>query len=400
MLRLIIQNLKKRKIQTASVFMAVMISAAVVLALSLVYTGVSQGISTSEARMGADIVVVPAGTENLIEEKALLFSGAPVSIYMVEGVEDIIGDVQGTEAVTSQFYGQTLAASCCSTGDERRLIGYDPETDWLIKPWTDKEFDGMLEPDEIIIGSKVTGFEDGAGKVLGRDMTVASVMDPSGTSLDYSIIVAMDTAREFAAGIKGYENCWERYGNPDTLISAVLVKTGENNKVSVANEIEMRGNFECITSSSVLRDIQKQMKVIFSIMLGAAVLLVLASVFQLFARFYSMAWDRKAELGLYRAMGASEGYIRKLIMGEVFIIITSGSVAGIAVGAALYKLIIKVMSQETVFPFIEPSVHSIFAIILMLSVSACVLGYIAVWVPVRQIKKIDPSIAMQKGDID
>ena len=69
-------------------------------------------------------------------------------------------------------------------------------------------------------------------------------------------------------------------------------------------------------------------------------------------------------------------------------------------GAALYKLIIKVMSQETVFPFIEPSVHSIFAIILMLSVSACVLGYIAVWVPVRQIKKIDPSIAMQKGDID
>ena len=86
MLRLIIQNLKKRKIQTASVFMAVMISAAVVLALSLVYTGVSQGISTSEARMGADIVVVPAGTENLIEEKALLFSGAPVSIYMVEGV--------------------------------------------------------------------------------------------------------------------------------------------------------------------------------------------------------------------------------------------------------------------------------------------------------------------------
>ena len=61
------------------ILISVLISAAVLFAMFLLYNGVSDGIDTSEQRMGADIVVVPGEAEELLDETDLLFTGAPFS---------------------------------------------------------------------------------------------------------------------------------------------------------------------------------------------------------------------------------------------------------------------------------------------------------------------------------
>ena len=129
MLKLILQNLEKRKIQSVSTFLAVLISVAVLFALFLLYNGVSSGIETSRERMGADIVVVPRGVESLMDDTELLFTGAPATIYMSEDAASVISKIDGVERTTVQFYGQTLNSACCSTGAEQRIIGYDASTD-------------------------------------------------------------------------------------------------------------------------------------------------------------------------------------------------------------------------------------------------------------------------------
>ncbi|MCB6993584.1 ABC transporter permease [bacterium 210820-DFI.6.37] len=400
MLKLIVQNLEKRKIQTASIFLAIVISTAVLFSLLLLYDGVSKGIETSGKRMGADIMVVPSEVEGMIEETDLLFTGVPTTIYMSEDVESIIADVKGVEATTVQFYGQTLGSACCSTGTEQRIIGYDAESDWIIKPWINQSLSGELGENEVIIGCNVGGFEDGEGMLLGRKTRAVAVLEPSGTNLDFSILVNLDTARSFSKEIEGYDHFWEKYGQPEELISAVMVKTTEDKKASVANLIELKGDFKCITSSDVLGNLQNQMKVIFIIMLGAGILLGVASVFQLFARFYSMAWERKSELGLYRAMGASERDLKILILGEALLITSIGSIAGLTAGAGLYNLLLWLLVEETGFPFITPSFLTILLDVTILIILACLVGYLAVLAPLRQIGRIDPSIAMRKNDID
>lgn len=400
MFKLIFQSIDKRRIQSVSIILAVVISSAVIFALFLSYSGVSDGIEKSRTRMGADLIVIPAEAELSADDGELLFTGAPMTVYMSKGVEKAVSEIKGVEKTTVQFYGQTLNSACCSTGAEQRIIGYDAASDWVIDPWAESSIDGALKADEMVIGCNVGGFESGEGSLLGHKMKVAAVLEATGTSLDSSILINIDTARKFSEETDGYEHFWDKYGKPGSLISAVLVKTEEGKKNSVKNLIEMKGNYKCIVSGDVLSEVQEQMKIIFMIMLSACILMCFAAVFQLFARFYSMAWDRKAELGLYRALGASERDLKKIIYGEAGILMGTGTAVGIGLGALLYRLLISLMMKGSAFPFIEPPAAAVICGILIIAGAAAVISWIAVIVPLRQIGKIDPSLAMQKTDID
>lgn len=399
MLKLILNNIGKRRIQSVSILISVLISAAVLFAMFLLYNGVSDGIDTSEQRMGADIVVVPGEAEELLDETDLLFTGAPATIYMDRDAVGKISDIKGITGITTQFYTQTLSSACCSTGNEQRIIGYDPETDWIIKPWVDSNISDMGEND-IVTGCNAGGFESGEGVLLGHKVNVAAVMEPTGTSLDSSILVHIDKARQFSEEAEGYGHYWEKYGEPDELVSAVMIRTTPERRNAVANLIEMRGDYKCIKSSGILEEIQKQAKTVFLLMLGAALLLCFASVFQLFARFCSMAWDRKAELGLYRALGASENYLRKLILGEAVLLTGTGAVAGTAAGYGMYRTLVSMLVEQSGFPFIEPGAAVICSGGAAVIAAAVITGCIAVALPLHQAGRIDPSAAMQKTDID
>ena len=145
------------------ILISVLISAAVLFAMFLLYNGVSDGIDTSEQRMGADIVVVPGEAEELLDETDLLFTGAPATIYMDRDAVGKISDIKGITGITTQYYTQTLSSACCSTGNEQRIIGYDPETDWIIKPWVDSNISDMGEND-IVTGCNAGGRHDTEGR--------------------------------------------------------------------------------------------------------------------------------------------------------------------------------------------------------------------------------------------
>lgn len=400
MFHLILQHLDKRRTQTVSTVLSVLLTVAVVFALILVWSGVSKGIQTSQERMGADIVAVPEEVREMMSDSELLFTGAPVASYMDEDVIKKIQNMNGVEKVTAQFYGQTLNAACCSTGREQRIIGFDPETDWIIRPWMDRELNRSLDEDEVIIGSDVGGFEDGKGTVLGEKFRLAGVLDPTGTGLDNSILADMETVRRLSKETEGYEHYWEKYGDPGGLVSAVMIKTSEDSKTGAANVIEMQDGLAAVSSADVLGDIQGRMSMIFRIMVGAGILFVIAMIVTLFGRFWTMAWDRKAELGLYRALGASEKDLKKLILGEAVTITLAGSLAGLLIGGGIYMLLVRLLMDGEVFPYAAPSAGLVFLTALGMVVFAGLIGCLSAIRPLGQIRKIDPSLAMEKSDID
>ena len=113
-----------------------------------------------------------------------------------------------------------------------------------------------------------------------------------------------------------------------------------------------------------------------------------------------MAWDRKAELGLYRALGASENYLRKLILGEAVLLTGTGAVAGTAAGYGMYRTLVSMLVEQSGFPFIEPGAAVICSGGASVIAAAVITGCIAVALPLHQAGRIDPSAAMQKTDID
>jgi putative ABC transport system permease protein len=67
MFTIIRQSLQKRWIQSVSTLFAVAVSVSILFALYLLYQGITTGLSTSENRMGADLLVVPADARDLLD---------------------------------------------------------------------------------------------------------------------------------------------------------------------------------------------------------------------------------------------------------------------------------------------------------------------------------------------
>lgn len=228
MFRIIRYGISRRWVQSLSTLLAVTVSVAILFALYLLYSGVSLGLDSGRKRLGADLLVIPG--DAWVEPESILFTGAPMNMYMDADLENKVSHIPGVSHVSSQFFTQTLNADCCSLASATRLIGFDPKSDSLILSLLQNKRDLNPARDEIIIGAKIDGVRGGSARVLNRDFRIAAALEPTGTTLDYSILMPMDSAR-LLAGDKEQRYLavyWETYGPPDRLISAMLVQTDQD----------------------------------------------------------------------------------------------------------------------------------------------------------------------------
>ena len=300
-----------RKVLTASVVLAVAVSVMALFALGLTYGGVQQGVRASAERGGAQIMVVPRDAAADVSDAALLFTGAPAPVYFPVSTAEAIREVDGVGRATTQFFSQTLNESCCSTAGATRLIGVDFARDWTVQPFSGRDLSVGLADDEVILGADVGGDVGDRLSLLGRTFTIVEKLEPSGADLDDSLLLAIDTARSLSEENLGLSYLWDKYGAPGDLVSCVLADLDGTADASVVlNRINALDGVYAFQRSGVVEASQKQLETVFLILLGAGVLMLASTLVQLFARFYSCVWERKSELALYRAMGASKGQLR------------------------------------------------------------------------------------------
>jgi putative ABC transport system permease protein len=399
MLTIIRHSLVRRWVQSLSTLTAVLFSVGIFFAIYLLYLGVSLGLDTGKRRLGADLLVIPA--DSIVEPETLLFTGQPYNVYMNRDVEERIARVPGVKRTTPQFFAQTLNETCCSLVGATRLIGFDQKSDWLVLSWIKRLPGGGLAPDQVMVGSAVQGFSGQSATILKNKVRVAAVLEPTGTSLDYSVLMPIDATRELVKAIPYFKVFLGTNSDASGSISAVLVDVDDDfDTAKVVKAIERTGKVRVIQASVVLQRIKDQMDVLFLVMLCAGVLATISSIIQLFARFFTLAWDRKGEWGLYRALGATRRDLRLLIAGEALVLTLGGIISGLALGYFLYSKILVLLQRQQAFPLIEPSSADIVTGILYISGTFILLGIIAALIPGIRCAKIDPSSAMALGDID
>ncbi len=400
---LILHSLKMRKVQTVSVALSVVLSVAISLTLCLVYGGVTQGIELSGQRGGAQIMVIPDSAEKYVSDTELLYTGVPAPMYMDAGIVDEIASMEGVEQASAQFFSQTLNQSCCSATGETRLIGVDFSTDFVVTPLLPEGFSGQgLADDEVVVGCRVDGIVDGIITIVGKKYKVVATLAETGADLDSSIVADIDTARAISRSTAGYESYWEKYGDPDTLVSCIMINATDDDELyaRLLNKLNLTEGIAFVEHSETAERAQVQLQSVFALLVGAAIIMVAVSLLQLFARFTSCVWDRKSELALYRALGASKADLKRLIGGEMAVIMGGGLVIGIILGFALYEGLIALLLDSLSFPFVGLGVGPVVVLILIIAAVFAAMAVAAIAWPLRQIGRIDPSLAMQQGDID
>lgn len=403
MKHLVAHSLKMHKIQTASVVVSIALSVMLITTFGLVYGGVQQGIETSKARGGADVMAVPTDAMQYIDETELLYTGAPAPVYMDESIVDEIESVNDDIRVSPQFYGQTLDSGCCSTTGETRLIGIDPNTDFVVSALASEKAIASLDGDSVIVGSAVGGVANDTLTIRGTKYCVVATMAETGTGFDSSIVADIDLVRDISRNLEGYGHYWEKNGDPATLVSCVMVDVPDKDSstlTAVKARISLSGEATPLIRSEIADKSTAQLQSAFFLLLISAAIMAAITLLQLFARFYSSVWDRKKELALYRAIGASKSDLRKLIVLEIEALVVAGLICGIVLGFAAQSVLLGVMQEGLAFPYVPLDAIESAAIVMATIAAIEVVSLLSVIAPLRQIERLDPSAAMQQGDID
>ncbi len=398
---LILHSLKMHKVQTVSVTLSVALSVMALFALVLVYGGVQAGVELNSERGGAQIMLVPTEAAAEMSGENLLFTGAPASYYLSSDVAERVAETEGVARTSEQFYGQTLEESCCSVSTASRLIGVDFSTDWTVQPFAHIEIGDHLASDEVIVGSGASGEIGQTIMLLGNKYTVVDKLEPTGSGLDLSIMLDIDSVRKICKESAGLEYLWKKYGDPNNLVSCILVDCADD--ADYDRLVVRLGNIDgvrVLERSELVSESQAQLQTVFTILLGAGVLMLVTMLVQLFARFYSCVWDRKSELALYRAVGANRGQLRALIGGEVGTIVAIGLIVGLVLGVALYHVLITMLQSGASFPFVGLSIGAMVGVAAVFIVAFALIALAAIAMPLSQLGRLEPSLVMQQGDID
>ncbi|WP_199884052.1 ABC transporter permease [Anaerosinus massiliensis] len=399
MMHLILKSLWHRRVQNIALLCSIAVGICMVFSVALVQYGVSEGMEKAKQRLGADLLVVPDSAT--IEPGEILYGGSPQNIYMEKDIEQKIATIAGVKRVTAQFYSQTLDEECCNIGEPVRLVGFDPETDWLVQPWLKNIGKLQLENDEVIVGAKASGFSSQKIFILGKIFRVAAVMEPSGTGMDQSILMNIEEARALAGKSASLQEVFDVQGAPIDLLSAVLVETeADANVSSVRKQIEAIDNVHAFSAVETKQQIYGQIVILTGLLLAVAFLTMLVSLIQLFSRLYSLILERQSEFGLYLALGAVPKTILTIIITEAVLLCGIGSLAGLVLGYGLYVWLIDFIMVHQAFPFVYSNAATVVLLGAGIFGAWTLIGAIAALIPAYRSSHIEPNSVMVRGEYD
>lgn len=400
MFSLIWKNIARRRIQSVLTITITALTIMIFVMVMGIFQVVTQGLELSRERLGADAILVPKYAS--ASGSDLLFTALPENIYMDADILEQAKQLEGVEAMTPQFYNQTLDLSCCDAGTTRRIVGYDSETDFILTPYLEEAGKQNVDAGEIILGSNFPPELLGQNyMLLGRKFTIVNLLQPTGSGMDDIYFMDIDSARKMCLESPEIARNW-RDEDPFTKISVIMVKFAPGTDADAfVHQVEDSGlDCRAVLTSDTISVLQHQleaiMKVLFVLWAAALVIAVLA----LTGRFNALAKERKKEIGLLRAIGLTKSKVFFLIIGETGAMALMGGILGSGIALLCMGPAIELLRDAFT---LSPSVWSDSMAVLCGGtgvVLAVLLGFLASMAPALKSAAMDPQSAITQGEVN
>ena len=308
----------------------------VLLSSFIFKTSLKNGIKGIQDRIGADLMIVPEGYETKAE--SVLLYGSPDYFYMDRNVEESVRKTDCWKNVTSQVYLTSVSESCCDFPVQ--IIGFDPESDFIVKNWAKNKFkisERVGEREIFFAGSNVN-VEKGKVRFFDSTHKITASLSKSGTGVDNVIYTDIDTlekifkdAKQKGFGFIAGENLREK-------VSVIFVKIKDGVapdsaalkiKNAVYEDFGDKVKIQIIQGEKFVSVLVERLSSIL-IFINASAFLVFVIAFLSLAVVFSLSFnERVREFSILRVLGADSFKLRSIIFNEAFIIGTAGSFTGI-----------------------------------------------------------------------
>ncbi|HLF26310.1 MAG TPA: FtsX-like permease family protein [Anaerolineae bacterium] len=395
LLGFVVRNIAGSKFKSWVVGLCAAIMAGFVIATTLVLGGARESLNLALERLGADIIVVPAGAESKVENAFLM--GAPVTAWMPRSTLDEIASIPGVETVSPQLFLATLRGATCCSMPEMFLIAYEPETDFTLRPWLVKNLKDGLQLGEAIGGSFVylpLGTEK--IKIYGYDVDLQGNLSPTGTGLDQSMFFTFETAREIAR--LSYMQAERPLEIARDSISAALIKIEPGaNPAGIVSEIQARlPGVTPIESSRLFQTQREQMSALLNSIVALLVITWLLALILTGLVFSIAVNERKREIGVLRALGASRKSVVQSLLGEALLVALAGGAVGIGLATLTIWLFRNLIIQIMRVPFLFPGPLALSVLIAEALGLALVGVTLSALLPALRISFQEPAVTMRE----
>ena len=352
-----------------------------------------RGVSSLSARLGADMLVVPQGEGKKIEN--VLLRAQPSTFYLDEKFVDIVREVPGSSAVSGQLFVSSLAAQCCTV--QVQLIGFDPKTDFVVRPWLREALRRPLSDDEIIVGHYIVGEVGSTLTFFDQPFKIVGQLEQSGMGFDSSVFMTMKAARAL-----GQKRNPEKAQEIAHSVSSVLVRVEPGvDPLSISDgvldRVGLKGGVNFVFASALMTDTASRLRTLMQIMAGAGVVLWVGAAIMLFTVFSFAFNERAAERATLRALGASIAQLKTMVTVEATWIGLVGSVLGVSLGALVYGLFSETLAQRIGMPGMGADALAWGVMLVVTMLAGVLTPVLASRLILRRLSAQDVYVTMREG---
>ncbi len=397
MRQLPLRNLRGRPGRTAALVLLTAFLALSVFGGSVVVRSLQSGLGSLQARLGADIIVLPASAESKVSFKDLLLQGTAGAFYMDGSVLEQVREVEGVEIAAPQTFLASLKADCCAV--KVQVIGIDPAADFTVKPWIDQSYSCSLSDMEVAVGCRVTADVGESLKIYDQYTHVVAKLAETGTGLDTAVYCSMDTMKALLAAAEAKGVSHRITSDSGDLVSAIYVTVKDGFDVGLVNS-RLNGHVRkatAVKARSMFTDVSDSLTgIACTVTLMIAAVWALAFIILLIA-FAMMAAERRREFAVLRLIGTSRRGLCGMVLAESALCSLAGGVIGVAVAALAVFPFTTLIETRLGLPYLAPSVGTALLLAAGTLLLTLLVGALASAWAAWRLSCTDPGTTLREG---
>ncbi len=418
-------NLSRKRFRSVALVTSLALVIGAFFADVLLTRSIANTLELGVGRLGADVVVVPKGHER--EAESILLEGTPNSFFMNESVVDELKKLPEVDKLSPQLFFRPFSYLVCCITEHVLIVGYDPATDFTVAPWIQYFLEKGQADDELVVGFGVKFYPGHQLTLFGKKLKVAASLDRTGIGyFDKTAFQPMTGARALIRAIKENEAAQRLHTREETSdlsmthlyedkaaqeaqlqeidpegISAVLIKVKDSvNVKEFAESIPTRfPNLAVVNVRSATQSIKRQLTSMLDAFFLPIVILIGMGTVILAAIFGMSANERRREIGLLRAMGATQAKIFQLFLAESCLVALLGCIFGILGGSALLILFKNKIMASLNLLYIWPGPGTVLYVGLLTLAVAALVGIASGIYPAIKAARLEPYEAFRTNQV-
>ena len=390
-----------RNIQSHAFYNVCLLSAIAILSVILfgsvvIGTSLANGTENMKGRLGADIMLVPRGAKEKAEN--MLLEGQRGAFYFESSIYDGVAGIEGITKITSQSFLKSLSADCCSS--EVEIVFFDPETDFVVAPWIEQEYEKNLSGERVVVGHNIDS-TNGVIRLFGRDYQVVSQMAKTGTALDSSVYFAADVKGEILKTAEEKGSFLTDAQKKSGTLSSIFINVSDGYDVGRVIEEAHRSagdTFDVVYPKQLNESLGDSLAGITGVISVIAIALgILLAAIMLIINGILMN-RRKQDVALLRILGKTKKELIRMLVSEMGLISLAGAVTGCLLGALVVLPFGTYIGISLNMPYLGPDFGATIAVVALIIVGAALIVFLTSIVFILRISGTDPYLALRREE--